>query len=520
MDDIQFGDVEEVQPEKNLRPDRNRHFAVVSYGNPNERELPIFVDLDVLLDMEQHAASDKTVELGGVMLGGHYHDSDGKPFVVVTDSLRAEHYESTKGSFKFTHETWEKISRQREEFPPELQMAGWYHTHPDWGVFLSGMDMFICDNFFNKKLDVAYVIDPCRLDRAFFQWTEHASDERMKREPRRGDPARTQRTGGFYVMASRFREQELVTAVAALEGKTPMPTYSSGGGNGSPIINVQSPPPPPKPAWETAGMFGMLALQFCLLALIAVKMMSPAEPPANSDALTKLEKLIETRDETARLIELHKRDLQTVDRVLHEVQRTPKGLVEAYDLQQKENERLALALSNSEFVQHKLQEETANSLAEMKAELALRSVQIEKVELALKNLGEQKSKLKDDLLARDTTIKELKAKLEPEEKTTASDRGIFAWPPTRQTYLVFGGVVIAGIIGGVGLWLRFQDNAGQGKDGPNESLSEPPYGRSPLVDPPREPAPRDPLPREPVVREAAPANEIPAPKSEPEKTAP
>jgi proteasome lid subunit RPN8/RPN11 len=40
-------------------------------------------------------------------------------------------------------------------------MVGWYHTHPDWGVFLSSMDMFICDNFFNK-LDVAYVIDPWR----------------------------------------------------------------------------------------------------------------------------------------------------------------------------------------------------------------------------------------------------------------------------------------------------------------------------------------------------------------------
>jgi proteasome lid subunit RPN8/RPN11 len=247
-DDIQFGDVEEVQPEKNLRPDRNRHFAVVAYGKPSERDLPIFVDLDVLLDMEAHAASDKTVELGGVMLGGHYHDENGQPFVVVTDTLRAEHYESTKGSFKFTHETWETISRQRDEFPPELQMAGWYHTHPDWGVFLSGMDMFICDNFFNKMLDVAYVIDPCRLDRAFFQWTGKPSE-------------RIRRTGGFYVTASRFREQELATTVAALEGKIQMPTYTGGAG-GSPIINVQSPHPPPKPVWETAGTFGMLALQF------------------------------------------------------------------------------------------------------------------------------------------------------------------------------------------------------------------------------------------------------------------
>ena len=486
-DDIQFGDVEEVQPEKNLRPDRNRHFAVVSYGNPAERDLPIFVDLDVLLDMEAHAASDKTVELGGVMLGGHYHDADGRAFVVVTDSLRAEHYESTKGSFKFTHETWEKISRQRDEFPPDLQMAGWYHTHPDWGVFLSGMDMFICDNFFNKQLDVAYVIDPCRLDRAFFQWTGKPSE-------------RIRRTGGFYVMASRFREHELATAVAALEGKIPMPTYS-GGGSGSPIINVQAPPPPPKPAWETAGIFGMLALQFCLLALIAFKMIGPAEPPANSEALAKVEKLIEIRDESTRLSELQKRERETLDRVLHDMKGTPRGLVDAYENQKTENERLSLALTNSEIVQRKLQQETAATLAEMKDELAVRGLQIEKVEANLKSLDSENSKLEEALAARNETIKELKEQLEPAE--TAG--GIFVWPPTPRTYILFGGVAIAAIVGGVGLWLRLSGSGVQGNDEPSESLAEPPVGGSPGADAPRPPAP---------------VQEFTSPSSEPEKTAP
>ena len=489
-DDIQFGDVEEVQPEKNLRPDRNRHFAVVSYGKPAERDLPIFVDLDVLLDMEQHAASDKTVELGGVMLGGHFHDEDGNPFVVVTDSLRAEHYESTKGSFKFTHETWEKISRQRDEFPPDLQMAGWYHTHPDWGVFLSGMDMFICDNFFNKMLDVAYVIDPCRLDRAFFQWTGKPNE-------------RIRRTGGFYVMASRFREHELATAVAALEGKIPMPTYSSGAaGGGSPIINVQSPPPPPKPSWETAGMFGMLALQFCLLALIAWKIIGPPDKPAQDEALAKLEKLIEARDETARLVELQKRDLQTMDRVLHEVKETPKGLVTAYELQRAENDRLSLALSNSEVVQQKVQQDTAAAIQEMKDELLTRGIQIEKIKDSLKKLDTEKAKLEETLVKREEKIKELQEKLEPTEKAGG---GIFVWPPTRQTYLLIGGVVIAAIIGGVGVWLRFQESEAQGRSEQSESIPEPPVGRAPPVEVPREPTA---------------VNEIPAPKSEPEKTAP
>ena len=72
--------------------------------------------------------------------------------------MLAEEY--PEQGFKFTHDPWSEISRERDEFPDELQIVGWYHTHPDWGVFLSGMDMFICDNFFNKRLDVALVIAP------------------------------------------------------------------------------------------------------------------------------------------------------------------------------------------------------------------------------------------------------------------------------------------------------------------------------------------------------------------------
>jgi proteasome lid subunit RPN8/RPN11 len=149
--DIHFGEVEEQDPELQRRPDRNRHYAVVGIDAPNESDLPIYVDLDVFREMESHAISDTRVELGGVLLGGQFEDEDGQAFVVVTDSLRAKHYENSKGSFKFTHDTWSQITLERDEFPDELQMVGWYHTHPDWGVFLSGMDMFICDNFFNKK---------------------------------------------------------------------------------------------------------------------------------------------------------------------------------------------------------------------------------------------------------------------------------------------------------------------------------------------------------------------------------
>lgn len=279
MDDITFGEVEEQRPAPNVRPDRNRHFAVVACGEVAADDLPIFVDLDVLGDMEAHALTDTTVELGGVMLGGQYEDEEGRPFVVVTDSLRAEHYEATKGSFKFTHETWQQISRQREEFPDDLAMVGWYHTHPDWGVFLSGMDTFICDNFFNKTLDVALVIDPCRQDRGWFMWTKSAQ-QRLKR------------TGGFYITASRYRAAELEECAAMLSGEMPMRTATTSAGPGAaPVIHLHE----EKPGWMGTAVLGMLFSQLCVLVLVAVMILKPATPPTaeQRDALTTAKEKIE-----------------------------------------------------------------------------------------------------------------------------------------------------------------------------------------------------------------------------------
>lgn len=257
---IEFGEVAHSAPDVALRPDQNKHFAVVAVGQPSPADLPIYVDLDAMCDMERHALDDTRVELGGVLLGGQYVDDAGRPFVLVSDSLRAEHYESTKGSFKFTHDTWSQISRQRDEFPDDLQMVGWYHTHPDWGVFLSTMDMFICDHFFNKPLDVALVIDPCRQDRGMFMWTRR-SDQRVRR------------TDGFYLIASRFRERELELVAAQLEGTLAMAFDPRQSPYGAPpaVIQVGG-----TPQWMAGALLSLLGMQLALLGLLAWKVLAPA----------------------------------------------------------------------------------------------------------------------------------------------------------------------------------------------------------------------------------------------------
>ena len=289
---IEFGEVQHQKPDEALRPDEDPRSCVIQVGEIDPEELPIFVELDVMRDMEGHARTNTNVELGGVMLGHQFHDKDDQPFVLVTDCLRAEHYEATKGSFKFTHETWQAISRQRDLYPEGVQMVGWYHTHPDWGVFLSGMDLFICDNFFNRPLDVALVIDPCRDDRGWFQWNFEKPNE-------------TQRTKGFFLYASRFRQNELEYFSNLYQGTVTMaadPRYNQmsypTGGNSTINLNDQRTPV------QNIAIMAMLTMQMMVLSLIAWKMISPSKVEANKinkieDSVAALTagKNLEARDE-------------------------------------------------------------------------------------------------------------------------------------------------------------------------------------------------------------------------------
>ena len=396
--DIQFGEVEELPPQRRRRPDRDRHFAVVDYDAAPEGDLPIFVDADVLADMETHARTDTSVELGGVMLGGQYVDEDGNPFVVVSDSLRAEHYESSRGHFKFTHDTWTRISRQRDEFSDDLQMVGWYHTHPDWGVFLSGMDRFICDNFFNRPLDVALVIDPVRNDRGWFYWKRDGNQQ-------------LSRTGGFRVTASRFRRRELAAYVTQLEGKTAMKPDSMFGGapQGAPGVSTQVIHTiRPQMGWMGIAILAILVVQACLTLLVALRLdgsggTKDSQPQTGQAAsaerqeepqrpLAVLEERLQREFEFQRRKERLDAERTVFDQLLGKVKVGPDGkldlreLVEENQLQQKEIERL----TKTDFLLAELTER----LKQQRDESA---VQVGKLEETNAELSRRNERLREQL---------------------------------------------------------------------------------------------------------------------------
>jgi proteasome lid subunit RPN8/RPN11 len=373
--DMQFGEVEEAPPQRRRRPDDDRHFAVVHHGTPSEEDLPIFVDMDVLADVEAHARTDTSVELGGVLLGGQYLDEDGNPFVMVCDSLRAEHYESSGGHFKFTHDTWTQISRQRDQFSEDLQMVGWYHTHPGLGVFLSSMDRFICDHFYNRPLDVALVIDPVRNDRGWFFWKRDGNEQ-------------LPRTGGFTVTASRFRARELAGFVAQLEGKTIMKPESMYGGapEAAPGVTTQVIHTiRQQMGWMGIAILAVLVLQACLTLLVASRIDGGAEQRQTAQLLEYVQVDPDGTLNVRQLIEQSEAQQKEIERLMKADSLLSK-LTEDYEELKKERDVSAERLPELEDANAKLSAENKQLAEQLRQMTESRDEALARAEAAEKEI--------------------------------------------------------------------------------------------------------------------------------------
>jgi proteasome lid subunit RPN8/RPN11 len=134
---------------------------------------------DVLMDepplraAQAHALSSPNREVAGVLVGPPPEKQpDGRYVVHVMDTIIAKHTVMQGASVTYTPESWRYMNdKLRERYPDETAvMVGWYHTHPGFGIFLSGMDQFIHQNFFTQIWHVALVLDPRAKTSGFFCW--------------------------------------------------------------------------------------------------------------------------------------------------------------------------------------------------------------------------------------------------------------------------------------------------------------------------------------------------------------
>ena len=131
--------------------------------------LRVYFDQSVHAAIHKHASENTTVEICGVLVGAWKRDESG-PYVHVSASIRGDAAASKNAEVTFTHETWSKINQRMDKEFADRVIVGWYHTHPNFGIFLSDRDVFIHQHFFSAPGQIALVIDPIRNEEGVFTW--------------------------------------------------------------------------------------------------------------------------------------------------------------------------------------------------------------------------------------------------------------------------------------------------------------------------------------------------------------
>jgi proteasome lid subunit RPN8/RPN11 len=144
----------------------------------------ILIDEPALRAAQNHALSSLHHEVAGVLVGSRPEKQpDGRYIVHIFDTIIAQHTVMQGASVTYTPESWRYLNDTlHERYPDDTAvMVGWYHTHPGFGIFLSGMDLFIHQNFFTQIWHIAMVLDPRARTSGFFCWN------RAKTEVKRCD---------------------------------------------------------------------------------------------------------------------------------------------------------------------------------------------------------------------------------------------------------------------------------------------------------------------------------------------
>jgi proteasome lid subunit RPN8/RPN11 len=148
-----------------------RDLSETAFPGGGKQDFRIFFDRAIHQRIAAHAAEKLSLEICGVLVGQWHRDADG-PFVLVDESIRCDKAVSHAGDVKLTHEDWNDVNREMDTKFTDRAIVGWYHSHPNFGIFLSEHDCFIQEYTFNAPGHIAYVVDPVNGVEGVFAWRD------------------------------------------------------------------------------------------------------------------------------------------------------------------------------------------------------------------------------------------------------------------------------------------------------------------------------------------------------------
>lgn len=163
---------EQQQMDRSSLPTRQPPLADMCWLH-REQPVPgqpyVIISQQAIQQVDEHARSNLRTELGGALLGKAYRHED-KVFVEVRAALTAVSADHGPVHFTFNADTWAQFQQDRAAHYPDLDIVGWFHTHPALGVFYSSDDVVVHSAAFTLPWHVGLVIDPNSQEAGFFGW--------------------------------------------------------------------------------------------------------------------------------------------------------------------------------------------------------------------------------------------------------------------------------------------------------------------------------------------------------------
>lgn len=114
----------------------------------------------VLRSVQDHLNGDIKIERMGLLFG-YVEQQVGIPLIVNILASHPLHSSSASSTHvAMLHDQWPSAWRHLTLCKPDLQLLGWYHSHPGHGIFLSATDLYTQALWFRQPWHVALVFDP------------------------------------------------------------------------------------------------------------------------------------------------------------------------------------------------------------------------------------------------------------------------------------------------------------------------------------------------------------------------
>ena len=142
---------------------------------------PVYIQVQVLEEIKSLSSS-SDLEIFGYLVGNVYKWKESTYVIIksqlyIEDAVHSDKYSTSQiegmaGKYEIAFQNLKKNSPNEE-----LRIVGWWHSHPDFGCFLSSTDLQTQKYFFPESYQVALVVDPIREEFKFFTLDNTSTNE-------------------------------------------------------------------------------------------------------------------------------------------------------------------------------------------------------------------------------------------------------------------------------------------------------------------------------------------------------